>query len=279
MLRRSVWILLTPLTLILLSPASAASEYPNRIVSLSPSATEDLFAIGAGKVVVAVDDNSNYPKQAPKTKLSSFNPSAEAIAKYKPDLVVIQSTATKAAFIVNQLRSLKIKVYVEKTPADLTGLYKEIMELGDLTGNTSKAKSLVQKIKLARLKSIRSVSGSSGKVFHELDNTLYSATSATFIGKVYADFGLTNTADAAAKADDGGYPQLQNEYVISANPKYIFLADGQYGESVAKVAARPGWSSIDAIQNNKVIVLPADISSRWGPRIVNFYQAIAHALS
>jgi iron complex transport system substrate-binding protein len=262
-----------------LTPQAIAASNPKRIVSLSPSATEDLYAIGAGKKVVAVDDNSNFPLGVPITKLSSFNPNAEAIAKYRPDLVIIQINSTKGSAVAKQLRSLKIKVYVEKTPTNLSGLYSEISDLGRLTGHKREAASLIKRIKVERTKAIARANGNKETIFHELDNTLYSATSSTFIGKVYADFGLVNVADAAAKADDGGYPQIQNEYLISANPKLIFLADAQYGEDKNKLAARPGWSSIDAVKNNKVIALPADISSRWGPRIIDFYKLVADALS
>lgn len=255
------------------------SKYPKRIVSLSPSATEDLFAIGAGKQVIAVDDNSNFPIGVPTTKLSSFNPSAEAIAKYRPDLVIIQSTATKSTAVVGQLRKLKIKVYLEKTPTDLAGLFKEINDLAILTGNMNKAKSVISKISNARSLAKAKVVNKGTTFYHELDSSLYSATSSTFIGKVYSDFGLVNIADAAAKADDGGYPQLQNEYLISANPQYIFLADSQYGENAEKLSQRPGWQSISAVKNQKIIALPADIASRWGPRITDFYLIISNALS
>jgi iron complex transport system substrate-binding protein len=262
------------------TPVSAAQKYPNRIISLSPSATEDLFALGAGKQVIAVDDNSNYPSNAPQSKLSSFNPSAEAIAKYKPDFVIIQSSATKADLVINQLKALKIKVYVEHTPTDITGVYKEISEIANIVGKASNAVKLNSKIKQARATAISNSNGrANSTIFHELDNTLYSATSATFIGKIYADLGLKNIADNASRADDGGYPQLQNEYVISANPQYIFLADAQYGETAAKVGSRPGWSALAAVKDGKVVELPADISSRWGPRIINFYNLISNALS
>ena len=115
--------------------------------------------------------------------------------------------------------------------------------------------------------------------FHELDNTLYTATSDTFIGKVYKDFNLINIADPAATADSAGYPQLQSEYVIKANPKIVFLADAQYGESLATLAKRPGWGGIAAVKNKNVVALPEDIPSRWGPRLVDFYQYIADAIS
>ena len=282
MLNPTFKFLIFPLLIGVIAPSAVSAnenKYPVRVISLSPSATEDLFAIGAGKQVIAVDDNSNFPIGIPRTKLSSFNPNAEAIAKYRPDLVIIQKTATKAQAVIGQLRKLKIKVYIEETPSNLSGLYKEINDLANLTGNTGRAKVVISRIKSARLAAIAKNSRKGESFYHELDNTLYSATSNTFIGKVYSDFGLVNIADAAAKADDGGYPQLQNEYVISANPKFIFLSDSQYGENAESVAKRPGWSSIAAVKNNKVISLPADIASRWGPRIADFYQLIANALS
>ena len=266
---------------IFLSPTAHAykNDIPQRIVSLSPSATEDLFAIGAAHQVVAVDDNSNFPVGVPTTKLSSFNPNSEAIAKYRPDLVVIQVNSTKGTVVAKQLRALKIKVYVEKTPKDLSGLYSEISDLGALTGHSQESSLLVRKIKTERLNAISRIKKSNKSFYHELDNTLFSATSSTFIGKVYADFGLKNIADAASKADDGGYPQLQNEYLIASDPNIIFLADAQYGEDANKVALRPGWSEISAVKTMKIISLPADISSRWGPRIIDFYRIVADALS
>ena len=257
----------------------AAEKSFQRIISLSPSATENLFAIGAGKQVIAVDDNSNFPANVPRTKLSSFNPSAEAIAKFKPDLVIIQKTATKSALVSKQLRLLKIRTYIEKTPVGISDVYSEIQDLGKLTGKVAAANKVIADIKLARSTALKRVNNSNLTFYHELDSSFYSATSSTFIGKVYADFGLRNIADAAAKADDGGYPQLQGEYVIAANPDIIFLADSQYGENVAKVGARTGWSTIKAIKTGKVIELPADIPSRWGPRIADFYRLIADAIS
>ena len=260
-------------------PSQAATTYPRRIISLSPSATEDLFAIGAGKQVIAVDDNSNYPANAPFTKLSSFTPNVEALIAYHPDLVVIQSTATKSDAVVAQLKKLKVAVYIEHTPSNLQGAYGEILDLGKVTGNSNKASALVATMKKSIASILNGVKLSDPKsFFHELDNTLYSATSATFIGTAYKDFKLTNIADAASKADDGGYPQLQSEYVIKANPDFIFLADAPDGETIQTVSARAGWSTITAVSSKKVLALPADLPSRWGPRIVDFYKFIASSI-
>lgn len=257
------------------SGAYAITTIPTRIISLSPSATEILFGIGAGSQVVAVDDNSDFPNNAPFSKLSSFTPNVEAIAAYHPDLVVLQSSATNAATIQNSLQKLKINVFLEVTPTNIADAYAEFLALGRATGHPSRAKSLVTTMK-AQIAEIltKAKKKSPVSIFHELDNTLYSADSSTFIGQIYSDFNFANIADAAHA---GGYPQLSAEAVIKANPQVIFLDDGPYGESSATVSARPGWSAISAVKNKHVVVLPLDIPDRWGPRLVDFYRFIAQS--
>lgn len=276
--RTSSWatalILLVSL-LALISPAQAAPMAPTRIISLSPSATEILFGIGAGSQVIAVDDNSDFPRNAPFSKLSSFTPNVEAIAAYRPDLVVLQSSATNAATIKSDLEKLKIKVFTEITPTNVNDAYAEFLALGVATGHPSRAKALVSSMKFQIAEIVSKFRKKQPlSIFHELDNTLYSADSSTFIGEIYKEFNFFNIADAA---NGGGYPQLSAEAVIKANPKVIFLDDGTYGESLATVAARPGWSAISAVKSRYVITLPLDIPDRWGPRLVDFYRFIARA--
>jgi len=256
---------------------SAMASTPQRIISLSPSATEDLFAIGAGKEVVAVDSLSNFPKSAPLSKLDAFSPNVEAIAKYKPDLVILQSSATKASTVKAALEKLKIRVFFEVTPTDVNGAYAEISALGMTTGKSAAANALITSMKTAIAKAISTGKRTSPTpIFHEVDSTLYSATSKTFIGHVYSDFNTTNIADAADTADSYGYPQLTNEYILKANPAVIFVGDG---ESVNKISSRAGWKSIKAVSKKQIITLPDDIPSRWGPRLVDFYQFVSRTLA
>jgi len=268
------------LSILAIAPTQAASNPPKRIISLSPSATEILFAIGSGKQVIAVDDLSNYPAEAPMTKLSAFNPNVEALLNYKPDLIILNADATKALDVKAALEKLKIKVFLERAPKSPRDAYLQITALGRATGKISGAQSVVSEMK-SKISAAVKAGRTSKKIsfFHELDNTLYTATSDTFIGKVYKDFNLINVADPAATADSAGYPQLQSEYVIKANPKIIFLADAQYGESLATLSKRPGWSGISAVKSKNVVSLPEDIPSRWGPRLVDFYEFIANAIS
>jgi iron complex transport system substrate-binding protein len=253
-----------------------AAKFPHRIISLSPTATEDLFAIGAGKQVVAVDNQSNYPKRAPHTSLSGYTPNVEAIASYHPDLVVIFYDPSNFA---SQLRQLGIKVVNEPAASNLKQAYGEILQLGRLTGHVTGAKAVVHSMKKHLAAIVKSVPKSRRhlRVYHELDPTYYSATSSTFIGSIYKLFGFRDIADAASgAAAAGGYPQLSAEYIIAQNPQIVVLADTKCcGQSYATVAARPGWSTISAVQHHRVVLANDDVASRWGPRIVQFARTVA----
>ena len=259
---------------------AAQAAVPQRIISLSPSATETLFAIGAGNQVIAVDDLSNYPTNAPLTALSAFSPNVEALVTYKPDLIILNSTATKAEEIRKQLNKLGISVYWEKSPTSMSNAYDEILALGKLTGKSKEAAGVVAGMKKRITAAISTYrKGKSVTIFHELDNTLYSATSETFIGSVYKSFNLSNIADVAATADSYGYPQLTSEYIVKINPRIIYLADAEFGENVKSVSARPGWKNITAVRKKQIVALPNDIPSRWGPRLADFYEFIGQSLA
>lgn len=251
---------------------------PQRIISLSATATESLFAIGAGTQVVAVDDQSNYPPEAPKTDLSGFTPNIEAIAAKKPDLVVI-STDTDG--LKAKLEALKITVLQQDAVTTLVQAYAQIVELGQATGHTKEAAATVASMKASIEASTKKFTKPAVKlkVYHELDNTLFSASSKSFIGELYTLAGLDNIADAADKTGSG-YPQLGVEYLLAQNPDLIFLADVKCcGQSAKTVAARPGWADIKAVKAGAVVELDDDIASRWGPRTPLLFDAIATAVA
>ena len=265
-----------PLTLSTAKGKVTIPHRPSRIASLSATATEDLYAVGAGKQVVAVDSYSTYPAEAPRTSLSGFKPNIEAIAGFRPDLVVV-SDDTKD--LVGQLGKLQIPVLVEAPAADLNGVYAEINQIAQATGHSAQAASVVAGIQQQVQTIVRSVPppGKSLTVYHELDQTYYSATTRTFIGQMYKLLGLKNIADGAPGSSD--YPQLSAEYIISTDPDLIVLADTVCcNQSVATVQARPGWNAIRAMRTGSVVPVKDEIASQWGPRIVQFLQAIADAL-
>lgn len=262
------------LALLVLHPAGAA--VPHRIVSLSPTATESLFAVGAGAQVVAVDDQSDYPKRAPRTSLSGYTPNVEAIAGYRPDLVVLSGDAND---VVAGLRKLGIRVLIQPAAKDLKGAYAEIRRLGTVTGHARGAAAVVARMKKAIAKVLKSTPRRRLSVYHELTPDFYSATSQTFIGRIYKLFGLRNIADAADSSGTG-YPQLSGEYILSANPSLIVLADTRCcGQSAASVAKRPGWSDIAAVRTGSVVAIDDSVASRWGPRVVQFVRAVGKAVS
>jgi iron complex transport system substrate-binding protein len=269
-----------PLTIKFGGYTTKIAKKPTKIISLSPSGTEIFFAIGAGPQILAVDDYSNYPANAPVSEISGYQPNVEAILAKKPDLVLLQVNSTKAPQVRNALVKLGIPVLMQPAPATLNDVYAENTILGKVTNRQAGA----AKLNAAMAKSIKDIlakakKGSKIRIFHELDDTYYSATSETFIGKVYRDFGAVNIADEASGADNSGYPQLSAEYLLKSDPQVIFLADAQYGVTADSVSKRAGWSQISAVKNQKIVELPADVPSRWGPRLVDFYKLIGDSLA
>lgn len=250
---------------------------PERIVSLSPAATEILFAIGAGDQVVAVDDQSNFPGDAPVTDLSGYQPNVEAIATYEPDLVVFANDLNDLAA---GLAATGIPGLLQPAAMTLDDTYAQIEQLGRATGRTREAADLVadMRTEIEVLSASLPSFEERPTYYHELDDTYYTVTSTTFIGQIYALLGLENIADPA-DTEGTGYPQLSAEAIIAADPDLIFLADTKCcGQNASTVAKRPGWDKITAVRTGNVIELDDDVASRWGPRVVDLLRAAAAAV-
>jgi iron complex transport system substrate-binding protein len=250
-----------------------------RVVSLSPTHTEMMFAIGAGDLLVAVDQFSDYPEeaQALPNELSAFDNNVEAIAAYEPDLVLIGGDFNGLG---PQLDQLDIGWWDGPAASTIDDTFRQIEELGAATGHEAEAAALVESMQ-SEIDEIVAATPTPAEpltVFHEIDDTLFSLDSTTLFGELYGLLGLRNIADSA-EGDSGGYPQLSAEFVVSADPDLIFLADTKCcGQSLETVAAREGWADMTAVQNGNVIGLDDDVASRWGPRIVDFLQAVSDAV-
>lgn len=250
---------------------------PGRIVSLSPTATESLFAIGADDQVVAVDDQSDYPTEAPRTELSGYTPNVEAIAGYRPDLVVLSADSNK---VVRALEQLGIPVLLQPPARTLADAYGQIKRLGRATGQRAAASALVARMndRIAALVDSAPRPDEPLSVYHEISPDYYSASSKTFIGSVYRLFGLRNIADEADKTGSG-FPQLSAEYIVAASPDVIVLADTRCcDQNKTTVAKRPGWDEIAAVRDEAIVEVDDSLAARWGPRVVSFVRAIARAL-
>jgi iron complex transport system substrate-binding protein len=250
---------------------------PERVVSISPTSTEVLFAIGAGEQVTAVDSMSNFPTNAPVTDLSAFTPSVEAIASYEPDLVFL---SFDPGDIVAGLEAIGIPVILHGTAFTVDDAYAQWEQTGAATGHLVEAVGLVADTVANMDAAFDSLleQDVAMSYYYELDPTLYSVTSATFIGDLLEPSGMTNIADAG-DPDGSGYPQLSAEYIIASDPTLILLADTKCcGASTETVAERPGWNTLSAVVNDGVVELDDDIASRWGPRIAELVMVVVEAM-
>ncbi len=249
-------------------------------MSLSPTHTEIMFAIGAGDQLVAVDDFSNYPAEALELphELSGYEPNVEAIAAYEPDLVLIGGDFTGLG---PQLDEIDIAWWDGPAALTLDDTYAQIEQLGAATGHVAEAAELVAQMQsdIDQIIADTPVPEVPLTLYHEVDTSFFSADSTTFLGELYGLLGLRNIADQA-EGNSGGYPQLNAEFIVSANPDLIFLADTICcNQNAETVAARPGWDAIAAVQNGNVVEMSDDLASRWGPRVVDYLAAVSAAIT
>ncbi|GAA1745439.1 iron complex transport system substrate-binding protein [Dietzia kunjamensis subsp. schimae] len=249
---------------------SAAAEEPQAIVSLAPTTTEMLYAVGAGGSVVAVDERSDFPSEAPVTDLSGYTPNLEAILGYAPDLVVLTDDTGD---IVAGLERSGVEVLQLPAAQTLDDTYTQLEQVGAATGHIGEAAELVSRMQSEIDEIVASVPERETplRYFHELDDTYYTVTDDTYVGEIYSLLGLTSIATG-----DNPYPQLSEELILEADPDLVFLADGQCcGITPEVVAERPGWDGLTAVRDGRVHVVDEDLSSRWGPRVVDFMREVA----
>jgi len=247
---------------------------PQHIASLSPAATEILFAIGAGDQVAAVEKFSDYPPEAKtRQQLDAFEPSVEAIAGAQPDLVFVFYDPGN---LVDGLARAGLTVFFLETPTSVEGVLEQIRLLGQATGHPQEADELVATMQQAigdieeQLADVEQ----GPRLFHEVDNQLYTVAPASFVGSLYTILKAQNIAAGT----DQAFPQLSQEAIIEADPEVIILGDAAGGETAETVKARPGWGSISAVKNSRIYVIDPDIVSRPGPRLVDALETLAQAL-
>lgn len=252
---------------------------PERIISLSPAGTEILFAVGAGPQIVAVDRQSDYPADAPHSTIDAIQPNIEAIASYRPDLLI---ASNDPGGLMTGMTTIKVPVLMMPAPANLDDAYTEWTLIGKATGHADQAVDLVRHSKEDIAKIVHDTPKPNRPLsyYHEIDQSLYTATSRTFIGNVYSLFGLRDIADAADSSSAVGYPRLSAEQVIKADPDLIFLADGVCcGQNPGTVSARPGWSTLTAVRTGNIVTLDDAQASRWGPRIVDLIRTVSGGIT
>jgi iron complex transport system substrate-binding protein len=249
-----------------------------RVVSLAPSNTEILFAIGAGSQVVGRDELSDYPAEAAGLQsvggsMGKF--STEAIVALKPDLVL--AAEINPPEFVKSLENLGLTVYYLANPTTLDGMYANLETVGKLTGHMEDTAKLVQSLK-ARVSAVDAkLAGITTRpsVFYELDATdpskPYTAGPGTFIDTLIQRAGGTNVASSLKDQ----YPQISLEELVVLDPEMILLSDASYGETPEKVAARAGWNTLSAVKNGKLYPFDYHLLSLPGPRLVDGLEQLA----
>ena len=247
---------------------------PERIISYSPGATEILFAIEAGARVVATDEFSDFPAEVQALpKLAYSSPDPERALVLEPDLLIL---ATQQREQVEQFRNLGMTVLFLDSAQDAGGVFGMVALLGEVTGNHQQAAELSASM-LERIGAVTTALDSVEEgplVFFELTADLYSIGEDTFVGELLMLAKARNIAAGAASS----YPQLTAEAIIDAAPDVVLLADGEWGESLETVCARPGWDAIPACVDGRVHPVDGDLSGRPGPRIVDGLEQIARLL-
>jgi iron complex transport system substrate-binding protein len=245
------------------------------VVSLSPTATETLFALGAGGLVKAVDNLSSYPLSAPRTDITSAAPDIDKLMAFEPDLVVLsEDTASTAA----ALAARSINVLTQPPAASLDDSYAQIRQLGAAIGKSAEAEQLVAGMKAKIAEIVSKTPPTPLRYYHERTDQFASVTSASFLGQLYGLLNLRSIADAGAPpgAKDA---TLSAQAIIDANPDLIVLADTKCCRQTSDtLRARPGWGALTAVTTNTVVIVDDDLASRWGPRIVDLLQAISGRL-
>jgi iron complex transport system substrate-binding protein len=256
------------------------NEAAQRVLSMAPSNTEILFAVGAGGQVVGRDDFSDYPEAAKNVASigSTFEAlNTELIVSMKPDLVLAAEINTPEQ--VKALEDLGLTVYYLKNPTTLEEMYTNLEIVAKLTGHEAEAATLVESLKkrvAAVDEKIMPLSSRFG-VFYEVDGTdpakPYTAGKGTFITLLIERAGGYNIA-----SDIEGYPQLSLEQVVAADPAFIILGDAKFGTTPELIALRPGWANLSAVKNKQVFPFNDDLLSRPGPRMVDGLEELAKLL-
>jgi len=246
---------------------------PQRIVSLDASATEIICEIGAGDLLAAVERFQNCPAgSSAKPAVDAYQPNLEAVAAYRPDFVYL---SYNPAGFVESLRRLNIPVLFVEVADTIDGVYDTIELFGNITGRSDEANDLIDDMKQRQDDILDKIGDADGpRIYHELDNTYYSAAPQSFVGDFYTLLKASNIAEGATT----DFPQLSAEVIIQRNPEVIVLADEGAQVTPASVKERAGWNVIEAVKNDRICSIEPDLVLRPGPRVIDGLQELAECL-
>ena len=252
-----------------------------RIVSLAPSNTEILFAIGAGEQVIGRDEFSDYPSQAadlPGVGGGFGDYNLEAIVDLEPDLVLAAEINTPEQ--VKALEDLGLTVFLLSNPISLDEMFENLLTVAELTAHIAEAEDLVDTLRsrVSKVESLIESAEDQPTVFYELDATdpsaPWTAGSGTFIDTLITMAGGENIASDM----EGQYLQFSIEELLIRDPQVILLGDAAYGITPESLLDRTGWSNISAVVNDRIYTFDDNLVSRPGPRLVDGLEQLAISL-
>jgi len=257
-------------------------EKPEKIVSLMPSNTEIVFALGLGDELVGVSDYDNYPKEAAeKEKVGGMEFNVEKIISLNPDVVLAHaSSAHNSTEGLQQIRDAGIDVVVVNDATSFEDVYKGMEMIGQATGAETEADKLVadMKEKLAAIKDkAAAISDSDQKsVYIEVSGepSIFTTGTNTFMQE------MLDTINAKNIISEEGWIQVDQEAVIAANPDAIITTYGAYSETspIDQISSRKGWEEIKAVKEKQIVDVDSDMVTRSGPRLVEGVEAVAEAV-
>ena len=253
---------------------------PERIISMAPSNTEMIYAIGAGAQLVGRDDVSDYPPdvlEIPSIGSTYGELNTEAILELNPDIVLAADLTAPEQ--IEALENLGLTVYQVRNPNDFSDLYAVFLELGVLTGNTEEAEGLVDLLRERVDRVLSAVADAEPKpVFYEVDGSDPAAPWTTG-ASTFQDVLLDAAGGENIAADLDGWGQLSVEDIVVRDPQVIFFATGPWvPTTVESLSGRAGWSNISAVVEGDVFAIDTDWVDRPGPRLVDALETMASAL-
>ena len=250
-----------------------------KVVSLAPSNTEILFAIGAGAQTIGRDEFSDYPPEAkilPSVGGSMGQYSAEAVVALKPDLVL--AAEINSPELVKQLEDLGLTVYYLKNPKTLEEMYTNLEIVGQLTGRDASGLVASLKERVTAIDEKIMPLSSRPSVFYEIDATdpakPYTYGPGSFGDLLIERAGGHNIGDELSDP----YPQMSLEQIVVSNPSIMLLGDSMWGMTAESVQARPGWETIYAVQSGQIYPIDDNLISRPGPRLVDGLEQLANLI-
>lgn len=254
-------------------------EEPKSIVSLIPSNTEIIYALGLGEKVVGLTTNDTYPEETAEVeKVGDFNIDIEKVISLNPDLVFAhESAATTQEAGLQQMRDAGINVFIVNDAVNFEDVYKTIDTIGQLTGTTEDAEALTadMKAKLDEIKEKAATITEKKKVYIEISPApeIYTVGKNTFMDVMLQTINAENAA-----GDLEGWPSIDQESVLERNPDVIITTYNYIEDPVGQVTSREGWSEITAVKNKQVVEVHPDLVNRPGPRIVEGVEELAKAV-